>query len=215
MKKIFLLCVVALSFMTADAQQTKKSSKKKAKTTKASKSKAEAARLERERYEKAETARLDMLRYDSIRRETDRLNDSTFDVARMAWKDSMLRTIDSNNNVNWKAQMAQHEQKYMIDRSRDEVIRAAKLTGNQGRQVKYINQVYHEKARVVRQDSTLTEEQKTAQYMALNTERRNKIKAIVGSSKEKKLEKERQEYRRKNSVDADEAWIDAVASKKN
>jgi hypothetical protein len=107
------------------------------------------------------------------------------------------------------------EKRYEIERSRDEIIKAAKLSGNQGRQVKYINQLYHDKAKMVQDNTSLTEEQKQAQYAALNAERRAKISAIIGKSKEKKLEKERQEYRAKNTVDPSQNWIDAVATKKN
>jgi hypothetical protein len=101
MKKIFLVCAVAMSFMAAEAQTTKKSSKK-SKASKEAKANAETARLEKERYENAETARLDRLSYDSLRLDNERLADSTFDAGRIAWKDSMIRTIDSTNNENWR-----------------------------------------------------------------------------------------------------------------
>jgi len=214
MKKIFLVCAVAMSFMAAEAQTSKKSSKK-SKSSKEAKAKAESARLEKERYDNAEMARLDRLAYDSLRLDNERLADSTFDAGRIAWKDSMIRTIDSTNNENWKVQIADVEKRYEIERSRDEIIKNAKLTSNQGRQVKYINQLYHDKAKAVQDNTSLTEEQKKAQYVALNTERRARISAIIGKSREKKLEKERQEYREKNTVDVSQNWIDAVASKKN
>ena len=56
----------------------------------------------------------------------------------------------------------------------------------------------------------MTEEQRKQQLATLNTERRTKIKATVGSSKDKKLEKERKAYFKKYGEDAQAKWIDEV-----
>ena len=214
MKKICLLCVVAFSFLASDAQ-VKKSKSKKSTVNKEARAKAEMAKKEKERYDNAETARLDRLYADSIRLDNERIADSSFDAERVAWKAGRIHEIDSTNTEKWKGQMAQQEEWLKVQRSRDEIIKAAKLDYNQGRQVKYINQTYHNKARLVREDSTLTDEQKKAQYITLNNERRDKIRVVIGKSKEKKLEKERQSYvKTHQGVDLDEAWIDSVASLK-
>ena len=46
----------------------------------------------------------------------------------------------------------------------------------------------------------------------LNTERRDKIKATIGKSKERKLEKESKEIAQKNGADMEDAWIDVAES---
>lgn len=109
---------------------------------------------------------------------------------------------------NWKVQGTQTEQWNKIMRNRDEVNRAAKLDNNQGRQVNFINQTYHSKAQLIRDNTTLTEEQRKEQLSSLNTERRARIQTVIGKSREKRLDRERKKYYTKNGSDMEVAWID-------
>ena len=61
----------------------------------------------------------------------------------------------------------------------------------------------------------LTDSQKAEKFAALNIERRAKIKAVIGKSKEGKLEKERKKYMTKNTDDKDSAWLNEVVAVNN
>ena len=212
MKRIFLTCLVALSIFAADAQ-TKKTGKKSTKThmsSRESKAKAEFAKKQQERQENIEAQRVELLAADSARRSNDHIADSSFASTQMAWKDSMNRRMDTTYTNRYKTIKTQTEDWAVADHKKDEINKAAKLTVTQGRQVKNINQSYTEKANMVKENTTLTEEQKKAQLMTLNTERLARIKAVVGNGKAKRLEKERKEFVMKNGSVSEEMWIDEV-----
>jgi hypothetical protein len=76
--------------------------------------------------------------------------------------------------------------------------------------VKIINTSFTEKAKVIVQDGDVNA--KAQQLAALNEERRGRIKALLGKAKERKLEKERKEFVKKNGVNADTAWMDIAES---
>lgn len=210
MKRIILLCAVAFSMLaTVEAQTTKKAKKgKKTSVSAESKSKAAAAKLEKERQEKFEDERMERMAYDSIRKENEKLADIRFDSERVATKDAKIKMIDSLNKESWKSHAAQQEQYAKSERNLDQVIMAANLGPNQGRQVKDINLAYNSKAKMITENATLTDDQKKEQLAALNTERRDRIKAIIGKAKEKKLERERKEVAQKNGADVEAAWIE-------
>lgn len=215
MKKIlFSAVLVAMTFFAADAQQKKTKTKKKTVSTEA-KAKAEYAKLEKERQQKFEDQRLERLYDDSVSREQERLEEFVKDSTRTAWKETKLKEADSMHNEKWKNQSVEKEKYYATERSQDAINKNAKLDVNQGRQVKAINMSYNDKARVIRENMELTEDVKTAQLVSLNEERRAKIRAILGKSKEKKVERERKEYSAKYSDDIEAKWINDVADIKS
>lgn len=65
------------------------------------------------------------------------------------------------------------------------------LTGAQGQQVKELNQSYAEKMKALRQEQAMNQEEKKAKMKALNAERNEKLKGIVGEEKYKTLEEKR------------------------
>lgn len=197
-----------MSIFSADAQTKSKASKsKKAKITAESKSKAEFAKKEKERQERFRLEREERLMMDSIRREEERLARDTFEMQRAAWTENRLREIDSTNQEKWKKQAEERELAYQSDRIQNEIAKEAKLNSYQGRQIQVINQTYSDKAKLVRENIEITDEEKKVQLTALNTERKEKIKAVIGKSKAKKLEKEQAKYFEKHGTDPELSWI--------
>lgn len=211
MKRIFLTCLVALSILGVDAQ-TKKGHKKTkhSHVSRESIAKAEFEKKQAERQQNIEEQRLELLSADSTRRENDRVADENFQKTQVMWKDSMAKMMDSTYSAKFKSMSSEREMWAKNERSRNEINKAAKLSDNQGRQVKNINHTYTEKAKLVKANMTMTDEQKKQELITLNTERMARIKAILGSAKAKKLMKERKEYNLKNGVDMEEGWIDEV-----
>jgi hypothetical protein len=215
MKKIlFSAVLVAMTFFAADAQQRKTKSKKKPVSTEA-KAKAEYAKLEKERQQKFEEQRIERLYDDSVSREQERLEEFVKDSTRAAWKETKLRAADSMHNEKWKNQSIEKEKYYASERSQNAINMKAKLSPTQGNQVKAINMSYNDKAKLIRDNMELAEDVKTAQLVSLNEERRAKIKAIVGKSKEKKVEKARKEYAMNHTDDVEAKWITDVADIKS
>ena len=214
MKKIlFSAVLVAMTFFAADAQTKKKTSKKKPVSTEA-KAKADYAKLEKERQEKFEEQRIERLYDDSVSREQERMEEFVKDSTRTAWKEAKLKEADSLHNDKWKNQSIEKEKYYVSERSQNAINANAKLSATQSNQVKAINMSYNDKAKVIHNNMELTEEAKTAQLVSLNEERRAKIKAVVGKSKEKKVEKERKEYAMTHTDDVEAKWINDVANVK-
>lgn len=216
MKKIILASIVAMSFFAAEAQTTKAKSKKAKKTYVSSEAKAKAK-------EKAEIARVQLetekriLEYktasfqaDSMRIDSERVVRENFELERKAYLENKTREQDSTNKVTWKRLSDEKELSAKTEHNMDEVNKAAKLGSYESRQVKAINQSYFDKAKAVKDNTELTEDQRKQQLVALNTERRTSIKAVIGKSKDKKLEKERKEYVKKNGEDVQAKWIDEV-----
>lgn len=209
MKRIFLLCAAAMCLFAAEAQTTKKGKKSKKTTISAeAKAKANAAKLQEERQQKFEDERLERMRYDSIRHENDRLADMRLDSERVAFKETRFKEIDSTNKESWKSASVQKENALKAERNRDLIASKANLGPTQSRQVKDINQAYNDKAKMVKDNVSLSETDKQTQLAALNTERRDKIKAVLGKAKERRYEKERKEFVQKNGEDTEAAWID-------
>jgi hypothetical protein len=209
MKRIFFIGFAILFVFSAQAQ-TKTLSKKSKSTpmSAAAKSKAAIQKQEDERQAKIEADRLELLRSDSIRRDNDRIADSSFAAQQTMWKDSMTTVQDSVYADRYKNISAKQEEWAQLDRNRDAINKAAKLSDNQGRQVKNINELYTAKAKAVKDNIDLSEEQKNTQLASLNTERMDKLKAVLGKSKAKRLEKERKAYVKKNGTDPEQSWID-------
>lgn len=217
MKKILLATLVAMSFFVADAQTTKSKKSKKAKKTYMSseakikaRQKAEVARIQKETEKKIEEYKIATYKEDSMRIDSERVARETFELERKTFLENKAREQDSINKVTWKRLSDEKEQAIKTEQDIDAVNTAAKLSFNEGRQVKAINQAYHDKARVVRDNTALTDDERKQQLIALNAERRAKIKAIVGTSKDKKIEKERKEYVKKYGENVQTKWIDEV-----
>ena len=202
MKKIFLALVVALTVFSVQAQKTKEKQ-----SSKSSKSKAEYARKAEERQEKLAMQRMDMLEADSLRKLDDSLSMAKLSFERDSFKTKRAFEIDSVNSSKYKTIAADQEQYSLDARSSELIYKEAKLGAVQGRQVSDINRMYAERAMLVRDDLTKTDEQRKAEYTALNAERRMKIQAILGKGKERKLEKERQDYTTKNATGFTQNWI--------
>ncbi|HMJ47295.1 MAG TPA: hypothetical protein VK498_08195 [Ferruginibacter sp.] len=207
MKKIFLTCAVAMCVFAADAQKKTTKKTKVNYQKKEAVAKAEFAKHEKERQDAIEAERVERLWADSVNKENERVANEKFEADRIAWKDTRIKQIDSTNTEKYKAQITKSEEWSKIYRNRDEVNRLAKLDAYQGKQVNYINETYHDKAQLVRDDAALTDDLKKQQLASLNIERRDKIKTAIGKSKEKKLEKKRKEYYAKNGADMEVAWI--------
>jgi hypothetical protein len=212
MKRIFLTAFAALFLLAAQAQTTTKSTKKAKKThvTAASKAKAAMAQKEKERQDAIEAQREDLLRSDSLRRDNDRLADSSFAMQQTNWKDSMNHVQDSTYTDRYKNISTIQQQSAKAELDRNAIMKSAKLSTEQSRQALNINQAYSQKAKVITDDASISAEQKQAKLASLNTERMGRIKAILGSGKAKRLEKARNDYVKKNGGDMEESWIDTA-----
>lgn len=212
MKKILLTLIVATSIFAADAQ-TKKTSKKKAKRPNAE----AIANAKFEKQEASKKLMRDSVLYvmhseDSVRLFSDSLSDIRKDSVRMAYRETGLKTIDSLNKEKYAAIKRDRESWDKSAKSADDITKAAKLSTYEANRVKTINAAYNEKAKAVTSNTSLDEQQKKTQLVALNEERLTKIKAVTGNSRAKKLERERKEYTQKNGADTESSWIDLAES---
>ncbi len=193
MKKILLtLAVIATTFSAVEAQ-SKKSPKKKAapKASGETKLKADIAKIKEEKRMKNDSLSIVHLQADSIRKEDERMAEEVKATERAEWKEKKLRETDSSSKAKWAMESAAKDDRYATNRSQDAMNKAAQLNDMQGRQVKAINQTYLAKARAIKDDVTIEGVVKSTQLAALNTQRREEIKAVVGANKDKALEKER------------------------
>ncbi|MEJ7611024.1 MAG: hypothetical protein WKF88_07585 [Ferruginibacter sp.] len=209
MKKILLLSIVAFSFLAADAQ-TKKSGKKAKKPSKEAIAKAKYTKLENEKKLTRQLMLDSLMINDSLRLQNDSLADVQKEADRIVYKETGLRAIDSSNKESYKNLIRQRASWERTEKSDADVAKAAKLSDYEAKQVKYINQQYNEKAKLLLQGGDV--QSKKTELMSLNLERRSKIKTIVGKSREKRLEKERKSYISKNGADADSVWMDQTAN---
>ena len=216
MKKIILTSfILAMGIFVAEAQTKKKSSKSKPLTAE-QKQQSAYAKIDAERQAKFETQRVERLEADSIRRAEEQMEEYVKDSLRQDWKAKRLAAVDSTNTSNWTKTVAEKEAWYDHERSQTAILKSAGVNDIQGRKVKAINEQYNERVKALKMDSTLTSDQVTAQLASINDERRAKIKEVIGSSKEKKLEKARKSYSMKHTDDHDSKWInDAAAVKKS
>ena len=207
MKRIILTCIVALSLFSADAQ-TKKANRSGKKPNKEAVTKANFNRKEADKKLARETQLNAMLSEDSLRIKTDSLADVAIENERLIYKTDGLRVIDSVNKVGYGNLSKQRGEWEKAQRNNELIMRAAKLSDYESKQVKLINQNYNEKAGVLLLNSNT--EVKKQELLNLNEERKDKIKTVTGKSKERKLEKERREFVKKNGADADSQWLDVA-----
>jgi hypothetical protein len=209
MKKIFLLCLVAFSFVAADAQTRKNKKSRKGPNKEA---------IANARFNKQEASKKilrDSLIYkmkleDSTRLAMDSIADLQADSISVAYKENGLREIDSLNKESYAAIGKNTDEYDKTQKLQSDMIQGVRLSDYKNRQVKIINTSFTEKAKVIVQDGDAAA--KAQQLAALNDERRGKIKALLGKTKERKLEKERKAFVKKNGINADTAWMDIAES---
>ena len=209
MKKITLLCLMALSIFAAEAQ-TKKGKKSKKQPSKETVAKAKFNKMQAQKKLMRDSLLMGMKMDDSLRLAFDSLSDLQKDSLSIVYKETGLKNIDSLNKVRYAAIAKSRNEVDVADKTQMEINRAAKLNDYQGTQVKYINQSYAEKAKALLNGSD--PQTKRAELASLNEERRAKIRVIVGKSREKKLESERKDYFKKNAADEANAWINVAES---
>ena len=148
------------------------------------------------------------LRVDSVRKFNDSIAEVKFQQERLAWNEAKARETDSINKEHVKMLSKEHAQSLTIQSQRETLGKAAKLNDYQQQQVSFINQHYFGKAQKIKQDPALAEDKKREQLTKLNDERINRLKTVIGKSKEKKLEKARKNQ--KDTIDTEAQWINEV-----
>lgn len=209
MKKISLLCLIAFSFFAAEAQ-TKKNKKSKKQPNKESVAKAKFVKVEAQKKLMRDSLMIGMKMEDSLRIAADIQSDLQKDSLSLAYKQTGIKDIDSLNKIRYATIAKSRNDVDIADKTQMDINRAAKLNDYQGKQVKYINQTYTEKAKIL--ISGVDPQTKKQELVLLNEERRNKIRIIVGKSRERKLENERKDYFKKNTADESNAWINIAES---
>lgn len=205
MKKIFLLCLIAFSFVAADAQSRKNKKSKKVSNKEV---------IANARFNKQEASKklmrdsviIKLRLEDSTRLAMDSIADLQADSVSVAYKENGLREIDSLNKESYSAIGKNTDEYDKTQKVQGEMIQGVGLSDYKNRQVKIINTSFTEKAKIIVQDGDANA--KSQELAALNEQRRARIKALLGKSKERKLEKERKAYVKKNGVDANTAWMD-------
>ena len=213
MKKIFLFCVVALSMLGAEAQ-TKKGKKSKKVPNKETIAKAKFTKVEAQKKLMRDSLIIGLRMEDSIRIAGDMVSDLQKDSMNLVYRENGFKNIDSLKQVRYGLIIQNREEADKTDKTQIDINRAAKLNDYQSKQVKYINQSFSEKAKMIVQGND--PQSKKQELAVLNEERRNKIRVIVGKSRERKLESERKDFIKKNGIDETNVWIgiaESVASK--
>jgi hypothetical protein len=209
MKKLLLLCLVAFSFVAADAQ-TRKSKKQRKGPNKEAIANARFNKQETQKKLFRDSVIIKLRIEDSTRLAMDSIGNLQTDSMSVAYKENGLRAIDSMNNESYTAIGKNTDQWDKTQKTHNDMIQAARLSNYKSRQVKIINMSYCEKAKDIIQDDDASK--KVKELVALNEERRARIKALLGKAKEKKLEKDRKAFIKKNGIDADTAWMDMADS---
>lgn len=201
--------MLAFSIFAAEAQ-TKKSKKYKKQPSKESVAKARFNKAEAQKKLMRDSLIIGMKMDDSMRLAFDSMSDLQKDSLSLAYRQTGLKDIDSLNKIRYAAIAKSRSEIDEAEKNQMDISRAAKLNDYQTKQVKYINQTYTEKARIL--ISGIDPQTKKQELVMLNEERRNKIRAIVGKSREKKLENERKDYFKKNTADESNSWINIAES---
>ena len=213
MKKIILFCAIALSMLGAEAQ-TKKGKKSKKAPNKETIAKAKFNKAEAQKKLMRDSLIIGLRMEDSIRIAGDMVSDLQKDSMDLVYRENGFKNIDSLKNVRYGLIIKNREEGDKMDKTQMDINRAAKLNDYQSKQVKYINQTFSDKAKLLVQGND--PQLKKQELAVLNEERRNKIRVIVGKSRERKLESERKDFIKKNGIDETNVWIgiaESVASK--
>ena len=213
MKKITLLCLLAFSIFAAEAQ-TRKSKKFKKQPSKETVAKAKFMKAETQKKLMRDSLMIGMKMDDSLRIAGDSISDLQKDSLSLVYRQHGLKDIDSLNKIRYATIAKSRSEIDVAEKTQMDINRAAKLNDYQSKQVKYINQTYTEKAKMLL--NGVDPQTKKMELAALNDQRRDKIRVIVGKSRERKLENERKDYFKKNVADESNAWIniaESVASK--
>lgn len=222
MKHLVLLLIGSCLLYAADAQSRKTqasgNSKKNAAAIKASQQKeketsqktgiarAEAEKLENEKKIADEAIEKEKLAKEKL--EQERLEKEKLELEKKKIEKEKVETERKEKELREK------ERKDRINKGRDEVNKAAGLNDAQGQQVSQVNQEYHNRARAIRENSSLSDAEKKDQLYDLNKQRQASIENVVGKSKAQDLEKSRKEQRVKNKEDKDEQWLDEIEGHK-
>jgi hypothetical protein len=203
MKKI-IFCSLMIAFSVAAFAQTK------AELAKAKKKEAIANnkfnKKENERKQLRDTLVKNMYAEDSVRLQIDSVADAQKDSMRLVYLDEGNKAIDSNQNNWYKQHYAKTTDWSKIDYYQSQILSQAKfLKGNKLRHAKFINTSYCQKAKQIGD----SESNLTAAYSNLNDLRRVELRSLLGKRKERKLEKIRKTYIKKNGAIDDVKWMDA------
>ena len=209
MKKISFLCLFAITFFAAEAQ-TKKNKRSKKQPNKETVAKAKFIKAEAQKKFLRDSVMIGMKMEDSLRIAGDNLSDLQKDSLRLIYRQNGLKDIDSLNKIRYATIAKSRSEFDITDKAQMDISRAAKLNDYQAKQVKYINQTYTEKAKIL--TGGVDPQTKKQELALLNEERRNKIRSRVGKSRERKLENERKDYFKKNTADESNAWINIAES---
>ena len=209
MKKIILLCLVALSMLGAEAQ-TKKGKKYRKAPNKETVAKAKFSKEQAQKKLMRDSLIIGMRMEDSLRIAGDSVADLQKDSMSLAYRENGLKNIDSVKKERYGLIIKNREDADKMDKVQMDINRAAKLNDYESKQVKYINQTYSDKAKAILQGND--PQTKKQELAVLNEERKSKIKVIVGKARERKLESERKDFIKKNGVDEATAWIEIAES---
>jgi hypothetical protein len=208
MKKFFLLTLISFTFLASNAQHKK--SKKSKKVNREAIAQSKFKKQEASKKLLRDSVLINMRLEDSTRLAMDSVADFQKDSMSVAYTTTGLATIDSTTKAQYATITNDRMSQDAEEQSQRSIIAGANLSQTQWKQVKLINTTYTEKAKVIQQGED--EMQKNQALITLNTERRAKLKALLGKSKERKLEKERLSYSKKKGADKTTAWMNIQES---
>ncbi|MCY7290590.1 MAG: hypothetical protein LH615_00245, partial [Ferruginibacter sp.] len=148
MKKIILLCVVAFSMIGAEAQ-TKKGKKSKKAPNKEAVAKAKFNKAEAQKKLMRDSLIIGLRMEDSLRLAGDSVADFQKDSMSLVYRENGLKNIDSLKNIRYGLIVKNREDADKMEKTQMDINRGAKLSDYQSKQVKYINQTYSDKAKMI------------------------------------------------------------------
>jgi hypothetical protein len=195
MKKPLLLLVISFSSLITFSQEKKVEPKKQNAFNK----------QEQAKKVLRDSAMYNLKAEDSVRAVTDSIADFKKDSTSKAYIESGTLFIDSSSAANASQMFANRENQSKADFAQRNVLSKTKLKGAKYNQVKLINTLYTQKANDIVANSN--GEIPTQTLAALNNERREKLRAILGKSKERKLEKDRISVEKNYSEPLATSWM--------
>jgi Spy/CpxP family protein refolding chaperone len=110
--------------------------------------------------------------------------------------DSVKLTKRNEMRKDWKNENGGNKMGNLQEKQRD-ILSELDLTPNQGQEIKKLNQSYMQKAKALREDGTLSAEEKKEKLKAMNKERDAEMKNILGNDKYKLWQEKRKEMAEK------------------